>query len=142
MVERLRSGIRLVPLPHTLITLHSQEGGEPRRSQPEDTARDSQRMHPRGERTWHDARSPADSSLHAGSALLLGGVDSVHTKLDSTRQSGNAADADNGANFIAAVTEPDAAEGTHGRRQPPDEMQPTAQARSCWHIILLVRHPS
>lgn len=99
-------------------------------------------MHPRRDRTWHDARNAPHGSLDAGSsALLPSGADPMHTKQDTVRQSGNTADAASGADFIAAVREPDAAEVTHGRRQPPDEMQPTAQARSCWHTILLVRHP-
>lgn len=142
MVERLHSGIRLVPVPHSLATLRSQEGWEARHRQPEDTARDGHWMHPWGERTWQNGCNAADGILDTGSALLPSQADPMQTKQGFVRQSGNVADAVNGADYIAAVREPDAAEGTQGRRLTPDEMPHTAQARSYWHTILLVRHPS
>ena len=141
MVERLHSGIRLVPLPHSLVTPHSQEGREACHRQPEDTAREGQQTQPQSKPTWHDGHSAADGSPDAGSALLLSGVDAIHTKQDTFHQSGNAAHADTGADDVAAVREPDAAEDAQSRRQAPDEMQPTAEARSYWHTIMLVRQP-
>lgn len=143
MVKRLHSGIRLVPVAHSLATLHSQEGWEAHGSrQPEDTARDGHRKRPWGESTRQNAFNAADGSIDAGSALLPSRADPMQTEQDIVCQSGNAADAGSGADHIAAVSEPDAAEGTQGRRLAPDERQPTAQARSYRHTTLLVRHPS